>query len=712
MIIMNIIQENIVDLLCSYTNIKNKAFFRIIVLYKLAIIATMMRVGVSFMRTERIPPNIYSIALAPSGFSKGKSMNILNQMFSGFRDIFKNRLFYSYPEEHIKKIANFYNMKYGIPVNDKLAELRTQYFNSAKFIYEFPIATIEGIRSLRTKLSIAGIGSTNMVIDEIGSTIRNQLIKDSITYGLETYDLGLATPKLLKYNGEEAYDANVPNNILMFGSQSTLLDNGESEKSFIEFLEAGYARRLLFAVEEKQSIVIKSAEERYVEILSNEQSIMFEHLKDKFTKLADFNLIGKQYKLDKHLCLKLLDYENKCVQAAEDMPASYILQKIEMKHRYWKVIKIAGIYAFIESRNEITETDINDAIELVEESGDNLYKLLQSEPKYITLAKHFKENVGKSITNVDLSKELIFYNSLKDTEKKNLLNMAIAYGYKNGIIIQKEVVNDIEFYKTKLYENSDLDNLLISYSNDIAKGFLPRKIKFENLHKAVTQSKNYFAVHHFINGERKSDNVIQGFNMFVIDIDKDLSIKCFKELMADYKYLLYTTKSHTEDCNRFRVIFPMSNILRLNIDEYRHFYERFIDWLPFNVDTACKDIARAWATNNGEYFYNEGKLINVFDFLNDNTVYKNQFIKGTRSLEPLERWFVENIESGNRNHMLYRYAIYISNTTNDVEYIRRMVLNLNDKLKEPLGIKEIDHTIMQSIKTKVGEKSGKSEDGV
>ena len=83
----NQISEELVDILVSKTGVNDKLFFRILLAYKFAQMATMMRCGIkTALSTQPVPPNVYALNLAESGFSKGKSVNILeDDVFSGFK---------------------------------------------------------------------------------------------------------------------------------------------------------------------------------------------------------------------------------------------------------------------------------------------------------------------------------------------------------------------------------------------------------------------------------------------------------------------------------------------------------------------------------------------------------------------------------------------------------------------------------------------------
>ena len=61
------------------------------------------------------------------------------------------------------------------------------------------------------------------------------------------------------------------------------------------------------------------------------------------------------------------------------------------------------------------------------------------------------------------------------------MNLAMAYGYKNRIIIKKSFVDGIEFFKGETLKQTSLDELIVSYSNHMAYNYLSEPISFSNL---------------------------------------------------------------------------------------------------------------------------------------------------------------------------------------------------------------------------------------
>jgi len=204
-------------------------------------------------------------------------------------------------------------------------------------------------------------------------------------------------------------------------------------------------------------------------------------------------------------------------------------------------------------------------------------------------------------------------------------------------------------------------------------------------------------------GYRSADTTIKGFNLIVIDVDEGIDINTAKLVLKDYKYLMYTTKSHTDKANRFRVIFPMKYELALTPEDYKEFMCNVYDWLPFKCDTATKDIARKWESYSGEYWYNEGKLIDNLIFIPKTTkcIETKKIITDTKSLNNIERWFCNNIGEGNRSNQLIKYAYLLVDAGKDLDQVRGKIIELNSKISNKLTETEILNTIMVSVSKKI-----------
>lgn len=207
-----------------------------------------------------------------------------------------------------------------------------------------------------------------------------------------------------------------------------------------------------------------------------------------------------------------------------------------------------------------------------------------------------------------------------------------------------------------------------------------------------------------MNGYRKSENCIPGFNLIVIDVDEGITIPTAQDLLKEYKWLMYTTKRHTETNHRFRIIFPTSHTLKLDENEYKEFMKNIYEWLPFKVDDQTNQRSRKWLSHNGQHWYNEGELLDVLPFIpktSKNDIRK-KFINSSAGLDNLQRWFLAQMLNGERNNHLLRYALLLKDNNYNYTQIRSMIYELNNKLPEPLSEQELNSTVLTTLSKSMG----------
>ena len=204
-------------------------------------------------------------------------------------------------------------------------------------------------------------------------------------------------------------------------------------------------------------------------------------------------------------------------------------------------------------------------------------------------------------------------------------------------------------------------------------------------------------------GYRNEASCIEGFNLCILDVDGNVSIKMVELLLARFKYFLYTTKRHTPENNRFRVILPMSHTLKLSREDYKAFMKNVFNFLPFPLDEQTGTRSKKWLTNQGTYKYNDGKLFDVLPFIpKTKEADKRQEVYTTYSnLTHLERWVVANAGDVGRNNTLFQYACVCIDLDQDISLVKSNILNLNSKLDKPLPEHEIYSTIFSTVDRKI-----------
>ena len=704
--------EEIVNVLVNKTQNRDRGFFRVMTAFFLAKMASSMRATILTEDRGSIPVNIYALSLAVSGSGKGHSVGILeNEIIKGFRDRFMNDTFPMMAEVNLKKLADARALR----KEDGNAEIefdnvRAEFHRLGALAFTFDSGTSPAVKQMRHKLLMADAGSINLQIDEIGSNLISNT--EVLNVFLELYDQGIVKQKLTKNTKDsergEELDGKTPTNMLLFGTPSKLLDGSKVEDEFYSMLETGYARRCIFAYGHRVRASDSLTPSQIYDLLTDQ------HLKstvDKwaghFSILADPGKFGWKSVLKRNEAVELLAYRIECEHRSDILPEHEEIKKAELCHRYFKVLKLAGVFAFIDESNEITMDNLYQAIKLVEESGQSLERIFSRAKNYVKLAKYLS-TAGTELTNADLNESLPFYKG-SQSARNEMMTLAMAWGYRNHIIIKKSFEQGIEFFRGECLTETNLEEMTVSYSDHQAFNYLSERIPFERLHE-LTQAPGMHWINHALalgkvgNGHRSEENILPGFDMVVIDVDKGDSVQQVRELLKDYKYLIYTTKRHTDEEHRFRIVMPINYRLELDADEYKEFMTNVFSWLPFEVDLQTNQRARKWLTHpSPNYVYNEGELLDALQFIpktSRNDEYKASVVR-LENLDNLERWFAQRMVNGNRNNQMLRFAMMLVDSGFSYQDIERRVMEFNSKLDSKLPEDELRQSVLITVAKKL-----------
>ncbi len=705
------LSEDLVDILCRKTQNKNHLFFRILVAYHLAKLASNMRVTILTKDRGSIPINLYAINLSPSGEGKTFATNIIEgEVTNQFKSTFLEATLPIIEEKNLFALAVKRAAIKNLEEDQCLAAILTEYDSLGPMPFSFDSGTTAAVKQLRHNMLMAGIGAMSLQIDEIGSNLLGNA--DVLGTFLETFDAGLLKPKITKNTREnvrsEEIDGVVPTNILLFGTPNKLLNGGKIEDELYSFLETGYARRCFFGFTKFSSKNTgMTPEEVYEALIDITASKRLKQISTNFAKLASAVNYNKIISVPKEVSILLIEYRMFCEAKAETFGEHEDIRKAEMNHRYFKALKLAGAYAFVDNRSIIDKEVLYAAIKMAEESGKAFKELLNRDRNYVKLAKYIAA-IRREVTHVDLTEDLPFYKGANSV-KQDLMNLAVAWGYKHHIIIKKTESNGIDFFTGETLQKTDIKKLHVAYSSDISTGYKNVIAAFSDLYALTQQSHKHWINHHTSTGRRQEDCLISGFNLIVLDVDDaHTKIKTVQLLLKDYQYLIYTTKRHTATANRFRVILPINYHIQLDAEEFKEFMQNVFEWLPFKCDTATGQRSRKWLTHPGSYMYGKGeKLLDALAFIPKTS--KNdeckQIIQSNQSLTNIERWFVQNSATGNRNNQLIRYALLLVDMGKDYNTIRTAILDLNKKLSNKLNVNEIDSTIMISTNRAINKRN-------
>lgn len=699
--------EELVEILQAKTQNTNPLFFRVIVAYYLSVIAGHMRASIKgWVGKEPIPVNSYVIALQPSGAGKGHSTTMMSQeVLKGFTETFIEHTFPITAECNIQQLAIKRANKSGKDIDEEQTKLEKVFNDLGALMFEFDSATVPAIKQMRQKLLIANAGACNLTIDEAGANLLGSI--DAMIAYLELYDKGLIRDKLVKSSSEntrfERIEGHTPTNLLMFGTPSKLLDGGKTEEQFYELLEMGYARRCLFGfTNQVHKAKVNSVDELMKTLFNTDHDDSLERIAEHITLLADPDKLNTKLTLSTDSTKLLLTYKLHCENLSAELSEFEAIRKTEIEHRYFKAMKLAGAYAFVDGKDVITPEYVEYAIRLVEDSGEAFNKLLTPQRPYIKLANYLA-SVRHDVTLADLDEDLPSFRGSK-AQKDEMIQMAIAWGYKNNIVIKKSYTDSIMFLNADTIDETNLNEMILSFSKEITENYKNQIVSFDKIDKLLTKDNYHWLSHHLIDGYRKEDNCQAGFNLLVLDIDGTCSLNTAQLLLKGYKAIFQTTKSHKDDDPHFRIILPINYTLKLDAKDYKEMYNAVIAQLPFDVDTQCNQRSRKWETNkNATIIHQDGELFDILPFIPKTTKNEERQsqLRDQEHLDNLERWIINNTGDGNRNNMLLRYAMILVDSGYKFDTVKDKVIGLNNKLVDKLDELELHSTIFHSVAKKL-----------
>jgi len=702
------VTEMLTDIMCAKTQNSERMFFRIACTYYWGVLASQMHASIQGWGGNSLPINIYAMNLSPSGTGKGYSTGLIERsVINRFRDSFMENTFPLAADQNMQYLANNRAARKGTTPDDEFQGLMKEFNSIGSLLFSFDSATVPAVKQLRHKLNLARAGGVNLQIDEIGANLVGQ---EEVTNAfLELYDTGTIKDKLVKSSAEntrfERIEGATPTNMLLFGTPSKLLDSGATQRHLIDMLEMGYARRCFFGyVAKVKKNVTADATELVNQMFNSSNDAQLDALSCSLEQLADVSNLNKIVTIEQPEAIYLMEYKIHCDKRAEQLKDHENILRSELENRFFKVLKLAAAYAFRDYSPKITIQHLEASMRLAEDSGEHFARLMQPEFDYEKVAKYLSD-CGSNITLPDLEQALPCFRGSKQ-QKDQMLEYAVAWGYKNNIVIKKLYDGNILFLRGESLKETNVDELIISTSTKLAEGYDNLRIKFDDLAQLGSVNGYHWANHHFDGGYRREDHTLQGFNTIVLDVDGTLPLETAKELLKDYKAFFYTTKRHQDEdqLDRYRIILPTNYELELDREEYKMFMDNVMMALPFEMDESCNQRSKKWLTcESVETFSNEGVLFDVLPYIprTAKNEEREARFKDQKDLDNLERWVLNNTGDGNRNKQLYNYAMVLVESGLQFAEVGAKVRSLNDKLADKLADDELQATILKSIQNKL-----------
>ena len=506
------------------------------------------------------------------------------------------------------------------------------------------------------------VGAVNVVADELADNIMQ--MADIFTKLKSTWDTGQSEGPLNVTSGGEAYFLveNVVFNALLFGAPAPFELVPTKKDRLLETYVSGMARRSFIyhnntykKSENRNSLFEKQPSEFYDKL--DKYILELRH----FINNTEFITYPQEIRdmLLEYDAIKELERERSHSPIAEDLGST---KKME---------KLLGIVATLDLEDTINIEHLRFVIEFTEALDKTAEETIEIKPIYQRIYNEIEKRSYTTRTEIIKSVKDI---TVKDLDSQMILVQEHANILGNSLI--KKEYDGIVKYKIEKLSTTSLDNIIISINADmrptVPQGFIRKVGTFKGLAEKIINADFRYSAGSFRNDYINDANYLQEQNLFIIDIDNDLTLEDAKNLFSGMTYLIATTRTHQKEkkgitCDRFRIILPTMSTFHLSPAVYSDMYMNVINSLGIEeADTQCRNASRWYYGNpDGEHWYNEGELLDIRTFIPDSSEHKeasssvNKYDTSTYDapasvrVDAALRWFLANTSKGNRNKNIF-----------------------------------------------------------
>jgi len=643
--------------------------------------------------------NYFGISVAPSSAGKDFSLKYIQKMFNINSSKYAESIKAGYIEATKSIDGNFAD----IDIDGTKVPLSSFLPNDLTINIE---GTPEGLYLRALALSKSFLGSLNIVNNEIMDIVRGS----NLNRMKELFD-GEFNAKIIKSSINENI-SNINANMLLFGSSVGLKSNQETYSMFNNAMSSGiYRRAFIYYLEprtqtlrQKKDVVDESIIEYAVGNLKAFMSKSVNRLKGEDVCIYFDN--EETYLYLDVIYEKLLDFSNKNINDERFSSEMGSLQKI---------VKLSALHAILHNRN-ITKEDIDYAYDFNIRCRATVSSLFNTEPPHKRIYKILKTS-NQALSKSEVLERDIFQRSTFNED----IDLVSEYCYRKNEVLNIVGSKVKKYIITKLPENK-LNEIIVSVcaENHGARSFdfIPIEIPFfdseNSLEKlVVTEKKDSFTLCHFNKkgkaqfGYRSIETAKPNQNCIAFDFDGGSRIEDTIELMKQFTYIIYTTKSHTEENHRYRLLLPTKTNFYVDNEQHKGLLKNIGDLLGLpTFDVSTRNIDRLWFTNpNAKVYTNKASLLDIECCIPETEIAEKQLVKADaenidditadKRIYGMIKYTIANAYKGNRNNALFRLYAFVKDLKPDEA--GEITYRVNAMINDPLTEREIQKIIRRSI---------------
>ena len=635
----------------------------------------------------------YSIVFAQSGVGKSFSLSTLEKLF--------------HLDNYGQAMKRFFEQSVSM-----LPEAPSDVAEVLRYMPKTAITGLEGTKEGLFYITLSQVssnfGSLNMMTEELGESISSSA--EVLSKLKEMYD-GKYKAKVVKgdMNSELKDDINnIICNFIGVGTRKGVTK--EAERELNRIATSGMYRRT-FIVDSKQYVEKNKIESKLPKVAEYIDSLN-DNFKADFINRREIDFFSEHdMKLESGFAERLEEIDDDLIKIASNDRLNEFIQydtgSLEM------IIDLAHIISFIEWESEVSISSLDKAYDFFMRTRHSVEETFKTIHPYKVMYDLLKKK-----DNMTISEMAEIEHKIPITKTAVADNIALLEElcYRKDQILHK---NDGKVLRYRIEELpiNKLDKLIVSIHNEgheeFAINFQPLEVNWEQLHDlAISDKAESFCTAHFEPttkapaGHREAKSYIEGANVIAFDIDDGMTIAEAQELLSEYTYLIYTSKSHNTEKydyrDRFRILLPTKNKFYVTPDQHKSLYINIEEFLGLkNNDIQTRNTSRLWYTNpDAILFDNEGQLLDV-TFLLPSTDKSDTYIprmqEVNRSLEDGEvsrreagfiKWFLMNTSEGNRHENLTKAAYFFYQGLGLSDWKSR-VSRLNLTLANPMTDREM-----------------------
>lgn len=558
-----------------------------------------------------VPVNAISFVVTGSGSGKDSSVKAARKCLTKGYDLVEDAAIQ-------KAVAQAIEMakEEGLP-NPEDEAIYRQYLKPVPPIDIMPTTgpgLIQHINDIGEIGLTAGLLYTGEFSDELAY---NQDMVENIKTLSEIYDTG---DKEVKYTKAVEFRSKAisgqPVSALFVGSPGHILYDEATKKKFHIAFMSKLARRSFFCYspDKIDEQVFDTLEEfwEYEEEIEEKSKQARVGMNEDSYNIAKYNLsknnttisVGREVE---RLFKTYKRYNNDLADTLPNQESTYSLIR---RHLQWKSLKLAGAFAIMDCKDQVTTEHYLEAIrfcEMLDKDMEMFEKDLNKSPHEL-LVDYFHTKTltdgAAEISTHDLKKQGFMMNISKN-KLKEMVSLCAGYD-KNSVysvvndgsairyepVMKTDVINvtykEIDCTRLNAAIEAKDSDAVRQAKHDIAGtvsyGFDSVDATFEQLGESLLAFDCAFSPFRFKDGVRRKENLESGTKWIVLDIDDSpLSAEEAHMLLGDINHHIALTSDVNNDF-KFRVLLELDSEVYLDATAWKHFYLKIADDLGLKAD--------------------------------------------------------------------------------------------------------------------------------